>query len=101
MVKTKKKSIVKKDIINEIFIKLGITSSYSKKLYEDTINIIISILKKKKIVKIVNFGTFKVLEKKERIGRNPKSKELFKISSRKTVSFKTSPLLKKKNENTA
>ena len=51
MVKTKKKSIVKKDIINEIFLKLGITSSYSKKLYEDTINIIISILKKKKLLK--------------------------------------------------
>ena len=39
------------------------------------------------IVKIHNFGTFKVKKKKERIGRNPKTKENVVISSRNVISF--------------
>ena len=42
------------------------------------------------IVKIHNFGTFKVKKKKERIGRNPKTKENFMISSRNVVTFSIS-----------
>ena len=47
-------------------------------------------------VKISSFGTFKVMNKKERIGRNPKTKIEAKISSRKVVKFKPSLVIKKK-----
>ena len=79
----------KKNIINDIYKKIGISNRYSKLLLDDTLSILINLLKDYKIVKIKNFGTFKVLEKKERIGRNPKTREIFKISPRKTVSFKS------------
>ena len=42
---------------------------------------------------------FEVLNKKERIGRNPKTKVETKISSRKVVKFKPSSLIKKKLNN--
>ena len=47
-------------------------------------------------IKISSFGTFKVINKKERIGRNPKTKVEAKILSRKVVKFKPSLLLKEK-----
>ena len=42
---------------------------------------------------IPSLGTFTIKEKKSRIGRNPKSKEEFVISSRKVISFKKSKKL--------
>ena len=40
-----------------------------------------------------NIGTFKLVHKNERIGRNPKTKKEYKISPRKTISFKVSKRL--------
>ncbi len=37
-------------------------------------NLIVQSLKKKSQVKIVNFGIFRIKNKKTRIGRNPKTK---------------------------
>ena len=48
-----------------------------------------------KKVKISNFGTFLLKRKKERIGRNPKTKEKKIISERNIISFKASKELKK------
>ena len=47
-------------------------------------------------VKISSFGTFKVNKKKERIGRNPKTKIEAMISARKVIKFKPSLELKNK-----
>ena len=49
-----------------------------------------------KKVKITSFGTFQVVNKKERVGRNPKTKIEAKISSRKVVKFKPSLMFKEK-----
>ena len=46
-----------------------------------------------KDVKISSFGTFVIRQKKERIGRNPKTKEESIISSCKVVVFKASQKL--------
>ena len=53
-------------------------------------------MKYTKQIKIPNFGTFKILEKTERIGRNPKTKELSKITPRKVITFRASVALKEK-----
>lgn len=60
---------------------------------------IISSLAEGKDAKIAGFGTFSVREKKARVGRNPATKQEFNIAARKSVSFKTSNLLKKKLNN--
>ena len=48
------------------------------------------------MVKIAGFGTFKLRHKKERIGRNPRTKEPAVISSRNVILFKVSQQLKDK-----
>ncbi len=40
-----------------------------------------------KIFKIHNFGTFKIKQKKSRIGRNPKTKKEVMISERNVITF--------------
>ena len=47
-------------------------------------------------VKLSNFGTFKVLSKNERMGRNPKTHTEHVIAARKAVSFKPAAGLKRK-----
>ena len=44
-------------------------------------------------VKIVNFGVFETYNKKERIGRNPKTLEDAMISARRVVRFRMSDAL--------
>ena len=51
---------------------------------------IIKNLKKYKVVKISNFGTFHIRFKKKRVGRNPKTKEEKIIKERNVVLFKPS-----------
>ena len=50
-------------------------------------------------VKIAGFGNFVLRNKKERAGRNPKTREEFVIAARRVVSFHTSNLLKIKVKN--
>ena len=70
------------------------------KTMNEIIEEIILGLQKNNIVKIHNFGTFKIKSKKSRIGRNPKTKEEVMISARNVVSFIPSKyILKKLNLN--
>ena len=55
------------------------------KQYQNEINALVS----------KNRGSFKIVDKKERTGRNPKTKELFLINARKSIVFKASKKLLK------
>ena len=90
------KNFTRKDLSNKIFKELGFTKNLSSKIVDDFFRILIIEIIKSSKVKISSFGTFAVLHKKERIGRNPKTKEEAKISSRKVVKFKASSIFKKK-----
>ena len=81
------------DFINQEF---GLAKKDCNNLVNDIIEEIIKGLNMHKIVKIHNFGTFKLRHKKKRIGRNPKTKEEIKISARNSISFKPSDNLKNK-----
>ena len=67
------------------------TDAPSKKIVEDVINGFIDVvkaeLKKKGSVQLVGFGTFKVVERKAREGRNPKTGEKIKIPATKVPKF--------------
>ena len=81
-----KSNLKKKDLIKNLSKKKGFSKLYSKKIIEDLIFTISSNIKKKKF-NLKNIGSFKLLKKKERIGRNPKTKEKFKINARNSISF--------------
>jgi integration host factor subunit alpha len=64
-------------------------------MLEEVLEEISSALVNGENVKIAGFGTFVIRQKKERIGRNPRTLKEAVISSRKSVSFRASPILKK------
>ena len=88
-------NLTKKDLVNLIYMQIGFSKSISENLIDEFFSIIVSNLKKEKKVKISNFGTFSIRQKKLRIGRNPKTKEEKMISARNVVLFKPSKEFKK------
>ena len=83
-------NLTKNDIINSIYMQIGYSKKISENLIDDLFEIILENLIKYKKVKIAKFGTFILKKKKERIGRNPKTKESKIISERYVVLFKVS-----------
>jgi integration host factor subunit alpha len=90
------KNFTRKDLSNKIFKNLGFSKNLSSKIVDDFFQTLISEIIKLNKIKISSFGTFTVLNKNERMGRNPKTKVDAKIFSRKVVKFKPSLLIKKK-----
>ena len=74
--------------------KMGFPMSLSNSIVNDLIIIFTEMIKKNSFT-LKNIGTFKLIEKKERIGRNPKTKEKFIISRRKSIRFVVSRNLSK------
>ena len=91
-----KKNFTRKDLSNKIYQNLGFSKNLSSKIVDNFFESLISGIIKSNKIKISSFGTFSVLNKKERMGRNPKTKVEAKIFSRKVVKFKPSLLLKEK-----
>ena len=87
-------NITKKDIINSIYMQLGFSKKILEVIFDDMLNIIVENIKKNKKLKISNFGTFELRHKKQREGRNPKTKEIKTISERNVILFKPSKDLK-------
>ena len=85
----------KKDFTKEINNRVGLSLNLSKKIIDDLIIIFSQNIKKNNLI-LKNIGSFKILNKSERIGRNPKTGEDFIIKKRKSVSFITSENLTKK-----
>ena len=88
------KNLTKFEIAKILSKKKGYSSSYSKKIVNDFFECIKQNIKLNNF-KLKNIGTFKILNKKERIGRNPKTNEIFKIRARKSLSFNASKELTK------
>ena len=94
-----KKNFTRRDLSNQIYKKIKKKKNLSSTIVDDFFEIIINEVIKNNKVKISSFGTFSILNKKERVGRNPKTKVLAKITSRKVVKFRPSLLLKNKLNN--
>ena len=90
-----KRNFTRKNLSNKIYQKIGFSKNFSSIIIDNFFETLISELTKSNKIKISSFGTFKVINKRERIGRNPKTKIEAKISSRKVVKFKPSSFVKK------
>ena len=69
-------NLTKKDLVNLVYMQLGFSKQVSENLIEDFLATINDNIKSEKKLKLSKFGTFTVREKKSRIGRNPKTKEI-------------------------
>jgi nucleoid DNA-binding protein len=86
MLKIKKNNFTKKELSKKINLKTGLPISYSNEITDNFIRILKNLIKNKGL-HIKNFATFKILNKNERIGRNPKNNKKYQISARKSLSF--------------
>ena len=76
------KNIISKEITKEI----GYSNNYSKKILNIFLDCMAHQITKSDL-NFKNFGVFKKIFKRERIGRNPKTKEEYIIKSRKVLKF--------------
>ena len=80
-------NITRDEISEYINQEFGLTKRDCNLIVNDLLDEIISGLIDNSIVKIHNFGTFRLRKKNSRIGRNPKTKKEVMISSRNVVTF--------------
>lgn len=86
--------MVKGDIVDSVYEKVGFTRSEAAQAVEAVFNVVKETLLRGEKVHIVGFGSFIVREKRKRIGRNPKTGLQIEISPRKVLTFKPSQILK-------
>jgi integration host factor subunit alpha len=88
------KTIVRGDLSDAVRREIGLSAHECRKLVEQVLAEITSCLVRGEPVKLTGFGVFAVRQKKERLGRNPRTGEPAPISARRIVLFKPSAVLK-------
>ena len=83
-------SVTRTELSDAVVREVGLSKNESMQLVDDVLTYITEALVDGGIVKISSFGTFSCREKKERIGRNPKTGIEAKIIARRVVTFKPS-----------
>ena len=73
--------MIKNNLILNLSKKTGFSNKFSKKLVNDFLNVIAINIKTKRCV-LKKLGTFKLINKKERLGRNPKTKKEYVITGK-------------------
>lgn len=86
--------MTKAELVSFIFERAGLPKTEVQRIVETVFETMKEALIEEEIVKISGFGVFTVRRKGSRIGRNPKTMELFEIKSRKVVSFRPAEHLK-------
>ena len=88
------KTTTRSTLSEAVFKNVGLSRNESSALVDSVFNEILKSLIEGDDVKISSFGTFIVRDKKERIGRNPKTGEEVPITARSVVTFRASNVLK-------
>ena len=91
-----RKNFTRNKLAERINVKLGYSKEEAKEFIEVFLNYIKVNMNTKENIKISKLASFKIISKKERIGRNPKTGQDAIISKRKVVSCKFSKNLKNK-----
>ena len=94
------KTLTRADIVDTLVQKVGFSKQESSAYLERVLELICAELEADRDVKLARFGNFVVRKKRARVGRNPKTGEEAPISARRVVSFKPSPLLRQRVEET-
>ena len=90
------KTTTRSTLSEAVFKNVGLSRNESANLVDSIFSEILLTLINGNDVKISSFGTFIVRQKKERIGRNPKTGEEVPITARSVVTFRASNVLKSK-----
>jgi len=88
-------TLTKKELAQNLSDQTELSLADAKKFVDLFFDTIKEELNSGKTVKLSGFGTFNVVQTKERVGRNPKTMEEFPIPSKRKVKFTVSPKVKK------
>jgi len=78
----------KAELVEEVTNQTGVTKRASRKAVDAMTSVISDTLARGEKVTLVGFGTFKVMERKARKGRNPQTGEEIQIPAKKVPKFK-------------
>jgi integration host factor subunit alpha len=88
-------TLTKKELAQNLSDQTELSLADAKKFVDLFFDSIKEQLNSGKTVKLSSFGTFDIVQTKERVGRNPKTMEEFPIPSKRKVKFTLSPKVKK------
>ncbi|MEO9490749.1 MAG: integration host factor subunit alpha [Marinomonas sp.] len=87
-------TLTRADLAETINRKMGFSRSESLDMVESILDKMTGALAKGENVKISGFGSFVLRDKRERVGRNPKTGVEVPITPRRVMTFRASQLLK-------
>jgi len=90
----KAKTVTRADLTEAVIREVGLPRNESSELVESVIQEIEACLERGEQVKISSFGTFSVRQKRERVGRNPKTGETVPIAPRRVIGSRPSNIMK-------
>jgi len=88
------KTATRAQLVETVCQEVGLSRNESAELLESVLSEISSALSRGETVKISSFGSFCVRQKRQRIGRNPKTGEEVPILPRRVLVFRPSQALK-------
>lgn len=89
-------TVTRADLAEAVYREIGLSRTESAALVEAVIDQVVDALIRGEVVKLAGFGTFTLRDKKERIGRNPKTGEEVPITPRRVLTFKPSHMMRER-----
>jgi len=86
----------KAELVEEVVSQTGLTKGAAREVVDAATSVITDALVRRDKVTLVGFGTFQVMERKARRGRNPRTGETVQIQAKKVPRFKPGKNLRKK-----
>ncbi len=90
------KTLTRADLVESVVENVGLPRHEAAELVESVLQELSSTLACGEPVKLSSFGSFGIREKRQRIGRNPKTGEEVPITPRRVLVFRASNIMKKR-----
>ncbi len=84
----------KEQLVTEIARNAGVTKAIARKTLNATLDAIEGALRRGEPIQLVGFGSFVIIQRKERRGRNPRTGEIITIPGKRVVRFRPGKRLK-------
>jgi len=85
----------KAELVDVVARDTDVSKTLARKVLDSTIDAVTKSLKKGDKVTLVGFGTFSIMKRKARNGRNPQTGKVIKIPAKKVAKFKVGAKLAK------
>jgi integration host factor subunit alpha len=93
-------TVTRADLVEALHERCDVPRAVAGRFLERMLGTIADSLAAGDTVKLARFGNFVVREKRERVGRNPKTGETAQITPRKVVTFRPSQVMRQRVEKT-